>query len=137
MGANMQRQAVPLVRPEVPFVGTGMERRTAVDSGHVKTAEGDGEVIESNGQRIVIRYDDVEMGNVTYPLTKFTRSNQGTCLNHRPLVYRGERVTKDQPIADSSSTQGGDLALGQIVERHFGAHLGEVHREARVIHLPR
>jgi len=115
MGANMQRQAVPLVRPEVPLVGTGMERRTAVDSGHVKTAEGDGEVLESSGNKIIIQYDDLDMGKVEYPLTKFTRSNQGTCLNHRPLVFRGQRVVKDQPIADSSSTQGGDLALGQNV----------------------
>ena len=133
MGANMQRQAVPLVRPEVPLVGTGMERRTAVDSGHVKTAEGDGEVIESNGQRIVIRYDDVEVGNVTYPLTKFTRSNQGTCLNHRPLVFRGERVTKDQPIADSSSTQGGDLALGQNVLCAFMSWEGYNFEDAIII----
>ncbi|MBE0609669.1 MAG: DNA-directed RNA polymerase subunit beta [Dehalococcoidia bacterium] len=115
MGANMQRQAVPLVRPEVPLVGTGMERRTAVDSGHVKIAVGDGEVIEATGNRIVIRYDDPDIGEIAYPLIKFTRSNQGTCLNHRPIVVRGERVTKDQPIADSSSTQGGDLALGQNV----------------------
>ncbi len=133
MGANMQRQAVPLVRPEVPLVGTGMERRTAVDSGHVKTAEGDGEVIESNGQRIVIRYDDLEVGNVTYPLTKFTRSNQGTCLNHRPLVFRGERVTKDQPIADSSSTQGGDLALGQNVLCAFMSWEGYNFEDAIII----
>ncbi|MGE0601804.1 MAG: DNA-directed RNA polymerase subunit beta [Dehalococcoidia bacterium] len=133
MGANMQRQAVPLVRPEVPLVGTGMERRTAVDSGHVKTAEGDGEVIEANGQRIVIRYDDVEMGNVTYPLTKFTRSNQGTCLNHRPLVFRGERVVKDQPIADSSSTQGGDLALGQNVLCAFMSWEGYNFEDAIII----
>ena len=62
MGSNMQRQAVPLLRPEVPLVGTGMERRTAVDSGHVDVAGGDGEVIEANGERIVIRYDDLELG---------------------------------------------------------------------------
>jgi len=111
----MQRQAVPLVRPEVPLVGTGMELRTAVDSGHVKVAEGAGEVIEASGNRIVIQYDDNELGKVEYPLTKFTRSNQGTCLNHRSLVFRGDRVVKDQPIADSSSTQGGNLALGQNV----------------------
>ena len=115
MGANMQRQAVPLVRPEVPLVGTGMERRTAVDSGHVRVAEGAGEVLEASGSKIVIRYDDLDLGEVTYNLTKFTRSNQGTCLNHRPIVVRGERVSKDQPIADSSSTQGGDLALSQNV----------------------
>ena len=133
MGANMQRQAVPLVRPEVPLVGTGMERRTAVDSGHVKTAEGDGEVIEANGERIVIRYDDTDMGDVTYPLTKFTRSNQGTCLNHRPLVYRGQRIQKDEPIADSSSTQGGDLALGQNVLCAFMSWEGYNFEDAIII----
>ncbi len=115
MGANMQRQAVPLVRPEVPLVGTGMEHRTAVDSGHVVVAAADGEVIESSGRKIVIRYDNEDLGEQTYPLIKFTRSNQGTCLNQRALVLRGERVTKGQPLLDSSSTQWGELALGQNV----------------------
>jgi len=115
MGSNMQRQAVPLVRPEVPLVGTGMERRTAVDSGHVAVAAGPGEVVEATGNRIVIRYDDPEIGQRTYNLIKFMRSNQGTCLNQRPLVLRGERVVADQPLMDSSSTQSGDLALGQNV----------------------
>ena len=115
MGSNMQRQAVPLVRPEVPLVGTGMERRTAVDSGHVIVALGPGEVLEASGTRIVIRYDDPEVGEKTYKLIKFMRSNQGTCLNQRSLVFRGERVQESQPLVDSSSTQGGDLALGQNV----------------------
>ena len=92
MGSNMQRQAVPLVRPEVPLVGTGMERRTAVDSGHVIVAEADGEVVEASGRVIVVRYDSPDLGEVRYRLTKFTRSNQGTCLNQRPLVLRGQRV---------------------------------------------
>ena len=121
MGANMQRQAVPLVRPEVPLVGTGMERRAAVDSGHVILAEGPGEVLEATGTHIKIRYDDPALNTDdggacrTYRLTKFTRSNQGTCLNQRPIVFRGERVAAGQPIIDSSSTQGGDLALGQNI----------------------
>ncbi len=115
MGANMQRQAVPLVRPEVPLVGTGMERRAAVDSGHVILAEGDGTVLEATGRRIVIKYDNDDLGEKSYQLVKFTRSNQGTCLNQRPLVVRGERVTAGQPIIDSSSTQDGDLALGQNI----------------------
>jgi len=115
MGSNMQRQAVPLVRPEIPLVGTGMERRAAVDSGHVTIAEGDGEVVEATGNRIVVRYDDPELGEKSYSLTKFTRSNQGTCLNQRPLVFRGQRVTGGEPLMDSSSTQGGELALGQNV----------------------
>ena len=133
MGANMQRQAVPLVRPEVPLVGTGMERRTAVDSGHVKVAEGAGEVIEATGNRIVVRYDDLDVGEVIYPLTKFTRSNQGTCLNHRPIVVRGQRVNLDDPIADSSSTQGGDLALGQNVLCAFMSWEGYNYEDAIII----
>jgi DNA-directed RNA polymerase subunit beta len=115
MGSNMQRQAVPLVRPEVPLVGTGMERRTAVDSGHVVVAEGDGEVIEASGTRIVVKYDNPDVGEKSYKLIKFMRSNQGTCLNQRSLVYRGQRVRESEPLMDSSSTQGGDLALGQNV----------------------
>ena len=115
MGSNMQRQAVPLVRPEVPLVGTGMERRVAVDSGHVVVAAGPGEVIEATGNRVVIRYDSPDLGERTYPLTKFTRSNQGTCLNQRPIVLRGQRVEESEPLIDSSSTQFGDLALGQNV----------------------
>ncbi|MBN9494682.1 DNA-directed RNA polymerase subunit beta, partial [bacterium] len=115
MGANYQRQAVPLVRPELPLVGTGMERRAAVDSGHVLVAAGPGEVTEASGTRITIKYDDLNLGTVSYPVTKFTRSNQGTCLNQRPIVLRGERVSAGQPIIDSSSTQFGDLALGQNV----------------------
>ncbi|MCZ2108553.1 MAG: DNA-directed RNA polymerase subunit beta [Dehalococcoidia bacterium] len=133
MGSNMQRQAVPLVRPEVPLVGTGMERRTAVDSGHVKVAEDDGEVIEATGNRIVIRYDDPVRGEVAYNLTKFTRSNQGTCLNQRPLVMRGQRVTRGLPLIDSSSTQGGDLALGQNVLCAFMSWEGYNFEDAIII----
>ncbi|MFN8506625.1 MAG: DNA-directed RNA polymerase subunit beta [Dehalococcoidia bacterium] len=133
MGANMQRQAVPLVRPEVPLVGTGMERRTAVDSGHVTIASGDGEVLEASGSRIVIRYDDPELGEQGYGLVKFTRSNQGTCLNQRPLVLRGQRVTAGQPLIDSSSTQGGDLALGQNVLCAFMSWEGYNFEDAIII----
>src|SRR5262249_42952576 len=113
MGSNMQRQAVPLVRPEVPLVGTGMERQSAVDSGQVLVARGDGEVISSTARKIVVRYDDGE--TVEYPLLKFVRSNNGTCINQRPIVARGEHVIKGTPLADSSSTDRGDLALGQSV----------------------
>ena len=119
MGSNMQRQAVPLVRPEAPLVGTGMEARTAVDSGHVAVALGDGEVLEASGARVRVRYDEARLngagGERVIPLRKFQRSNQGTCLNQRPLVFRGERVRAGQPLVDSSSTQGGELALGQNV----------------------
>ncbi|MEX0783183.1 MAG: DNA-directed RNA polymerase subunit beta [Dehalococcoidia bacterium] len=133
MGANMQRQAVPLVRPEIPLVGTGMERRTAVDSGHVIVAADDGEALEASGQRMVIRYDDPNLGEWTHKMVKFTRSNQGTCLNQRPLIVRGERVTKDQPIIDSSSTQGGDLALGQNVLCAFMSWEGYNFEDAIII----
>ncbi len=133
MGANMQRQAVPLVRPEVPLVGTGVERRTAVDSGHVVVAAGPGEVTEATGSRIVVRYDNPAFGEVAYPLTKFTRSNQGTCLNQRPLVVRGQRLQEGEPLIDSSSTQGGDLALGQNVLCAFMSWEGYNFEDAIII----
>ncbi len=133
MGANMQRQAVPLVRPEVPLVGTGMERRTAVDSGHVIVSAGDGEVVEASGNKVVVSYDDIELGLVTYPLTKFTRSNQGTCLNQRPIVFRGQRVSAGEALVDSSSTQGGELALGQNVLCAFMSWEGYNFEDAIII----
>ncbi|HXF52354.1 MAG TPA: DNA-directed RNA polymerase subunit beta, partial [Dehalococcoidia bacterium] len=111
MGSNMQRQAVPLVRPETPLVMTGVEWRAAVDSGQVILAEGDGVVTSSTGQEIRVRYDDGT--EKAYPLTKFVRSNQGTCMNQRPTVRKGQRVYKGMPLADSSSTDKGELALGQ------------------------
>ena len=111
MGANMQRQAVPLLRPEVPLVGTGVERQAAVDSGQVLLAEEAGEVVSATASFITVRYDSGR--EQRYPLLSFVRSNQGTCISQRPIVTRGDRVTRDQPLVDSSSTQGGELALGQ------------------------
>jgi DNA-directed RNA polymerase subunit beta len=113
MGANMQRQAVPLLRPEVPLVGTGMEKQTALDSGQVFLAEEDGECLSSSSSEISVRYDSGRIQ--TWPLMKFVRSNQGTCINQRPIVRRGERVSAGQALADSSSTDRGELALGQNV----------------------
>ena len=113
MGANMQRQAVPLVRPEVPLVGTGMEIQTARDSGHVILSEVDGVVESVDGRRIVVR--DEAGNHHTYTLRKFVRTNQATCLNQRPIVIKGQRVRQGQPLADSSSTDQGELALGQNV----------------------
>jgi len=113
MGANMQRQAVPLVRPERPIVGTGMEPQAAVDSGQVLVAEEDGEVVASSANFISVRYHSGR--EERYTLMKFVRSNQGTCVNQRPLVKRGDRVKRGQALADSSSTDNGDLALGQSV----------------------
>lgn len=113
MGSNMQRQAVPLLRPDAPVVGTGMEYLAARDSGQVVVAKKDGIVLTANGEKIVILEDD---GNEREArLRKFMRSNQDTCINQRPIVFRGERVRTGQIIADSSSTDNGELALGQNV----------------------
>ena len=133
MGSNMQRQAVPLVRPEAPLVGTGMEARTAIDSGHVVVALGAGEVVEASGTEVAIKYDDEKLGTGRTHLVKFQRSNQGTCLNQRPLVFRGERVRTGQPLVDSSSTQGGELALGQNVLCAFMSWEGYNFEDAIII----
>jgi DNA-directed RNA polymerase subunit beta len=111
MGANMQRQAVPLIHPEVPLVGTGVELQAAVDSGQVVIAEEDGEVLAATANFITVRYQSGR--EERYPLLKFVRSNQGTCINQRPIVESGERIHRGQALADSSCTQVGELALGQ------------------------
>jgi DNA-directed RNA polymerase subunit beta len=113
MGSNMQAQAVPLLRPDVPIVSTGMEYHAAVDSGQVVIAEEDGEVISVTGSKVVIR--TAEAKPHTYTLRKYQRSNQSTCIDQRPAVVKGQRVKKGDVIADSSSTEGGELALGQNV----------------------
>ena len=112
MGSNMQAQAVPLVRPEIPLVSTGMEYHAAIDSGQVIVAEADGEVTSVTGSSIVIREKD---GLRTYPLRKYQRSNQSTCIDQRPAVVKGQIVKAGDIIADSSSTDSGELALGQNV----------------------
>ncbi|MGH2585410.1 MAG: DNA-directed RNA polymerase subunit beta, partial [Dehalococcoidia bacterium] len=113
------------------LVGTGMERQTAVDSGQVVTARADGEVISATAKKIVVRYDDGEA--VEYPLLKFVRSNNGTCINQRPIVSHGDRVTRGTPLADSSSTDQGDLALGQSVLCAFMSWEGYNFEDAIVI----
>ena len=113
MGSNMQRQAVPLVRPEVPLVGSGMELPAARDSGQVVFATADGVVASATANAISVAYDNGT--ERTYPLLKFLRSNQGTCINQRPIVTKGDRVTAGQALADSSSTDKGELALGQSI----------------------
>ena len=115
MGSNMQRQAVPLLRPEAPIVGTGMEHKAAVDSGVCVCAEGDGIVVESTADHIKILYNDPEMGTRNYELIKFLRSNQGTCINQRPIVSVGERVQDGQVIADGPSSDHGEISLGRNV----------------------
>ncbi|MFU8827074.1 MAG: DNA-directed RNA polymerase subunit beta [Brevefilum sp.] len=113
MGSNMQAQAVPLVRPEIPIVSTGMEAYSAIDSGQLVVAEEDGEVVSVTGRSIQIREND---GNIhTYVLQKYRRSNQSTCIDQRPAVIKGQRVRKGQIIGDSSSSVNGNLALGQNV----------------------
>ncbi len=113
MGSNMQRQAVPLLQPEAPLVGTGMERQSAQDSGQVVLSLTEGVVESSTAKEVVVV--DPEGNRHSYPLIKFLRSNQGTCLNQRPIVVQGQKVRAGQSLADSSSTQGGELALGQNV----------------------
>jgi DNA-directed RNA polymerase subunit beta len=113
MGANMQRQAVPLVRPQAPIIGTGVEYLAARDSGQVVVARHEGVVESASGKQIVIHADDG--GRHVYHLRKFVRSNQDTCINQRPIVHAGDRVEFNQVIADSSSTENGELALGQNV----------------------
>ncbi len=113
MGANMQRQAVPLMVTEAPIVATGMEHKCAVDSEVCVTAQGDGVVTKVSANNVSVRYDD---GNVVdYALAKFARSNQGTCVNQRPVVEVGERVTNRQVLADGPSCDHGEIALGKNV----------------------
>ena len=110
MGANMQRQAVPLVHPTAPYVGTGMERRAALDSGEVTLAKNAGEVIFADASKIIVKHAG---GMDEYHLAKYQRSNQSTCINHRPLVRVGDTVEQGEPLADGPSTDHGELALGQ------------------------
>jgi DNA-directed RNA polymerase subunit beta len=113
MGSNMQRQAVPLLRPERPLVGTGLEGQAARDSGMVIISRSDGEVTYVAADKIRVRDDEGE--EITYPVQKYQRSNQDTCLNQRPIVFVGDRVRSGQIIADGSATEGGELALGQNI----------------------
>lgn len=113
MGSNMQAQAVPLLRPDIPQVSTGMEFHAARDSGQVVVAEEDGEVISVTGRAVVVRSEQGELH--TYHLRKYQRSNQSTCIDQRPAVVKGQIVHKGDVIADSSSTESGELALGQNV----------------------
>jgi DNA-directed RNA polymerase subunit beta len=130
MGSNMQRQAVPLLRPEVPVVSTGMEKQAALDSGQVIIAEEDGEVISVTGKEIV-----VQSGNKKHPyrLRKYHRSNQSTCIDQRPAVSKGQRVKKGDVIADSSSTDQGEIGLGHNVLVAFMSWEGGNYEDAILI----
>ncbi|HNV34801.1 MAG TPA: DNA-directed RNA polymerase subunit beta, partial [Bacillota bacterium] len=113
MGANMQRQAVPLIKAEAPLVGTGMEYRAAVDSGIVVTSGRDGQVVKVDAQDIIMQYEDGSEEH--YPLLKYKRSNQGTCINQKPVVKLGDYVAKGEVIADGPATDMGEMALGRNV----------------------
>ncbi len=131
MGSNMQRQAVPLLEPEAPIVGTGMEERAARDSGQVVVARRAGVVTSVTAERIQIETDAGELDE--YRLLKFVRSNQGTCINHRPIVAVGDRVDATEPLADSSSTDRGELALGRNILVAFMSWEGSNYEDAIVI----
>jgi DNA-directed RNA polymerase subunit beta len=131
MGSNMQRQAVPLLEPEAPIVGTGMEGRAALDSGQVVVAAEAGVVTSVTAERIQAETDAGEL--IEYPLQKFVRSNQGTCINQRPIVDVGTRVLPGQAIADSSSTDHGELALGRNILVAFMSWEGGNYEDAIVI----
>ena len=113
MGSNMQRQAVPLMSPQAPIVGTGMEKIVARDSGQVQIAKSDGLVISSTGTEIQIMDEQNKIDK--YPIKKYVRSNQGTTISQRPIVSKGDIVSKGQVLCDSSSTESGNLALGQNI----------------------
>jgi len=131
MGSNMQRQAVPLLEPEAPIVGTGMEAKAALDSGQVLTSKVTGVVTSVTAERIAVEADSGELHE--YPLDKFVRSNQGTCINQRPIVIVGQRVQAGEPIADSSSTDKGELALGRNILVAFMSWEGGNYEDAIVI----
>ena len=113
MGANMQRQAVPLLTTQAPIVATGIEHKCAVDSGVCILAEGDGVVTRVDANSITVRYDSGEIKD--YKLIKFARSNQGTCINQRPIVNAGDRVAEGDVVADGPSTSNGEIALGKNI----------------------
>ena len=117
MGANMQRQAVPLLTTEAPIVATGQEHKNCIDSEVAILAEGDGEVTKVSATSITVRYDDGQVED--YTLIKFLRSNHGTCINQRPIVSAGQRVEKGEVIADGPSTNHGEIALGKNILMGF------------------
>ena len=131
MGANMQRQAVPLLRPEAPLVGTGMEWVAGQDSGVCILAKRGGTVERVTGRQIIVRADNGELD--TYDLIKFMRSNQSTCINQRPTVFKGERVEKGDTLADGMATDQGELALGHNVLVAFVSWEGYNHEDAVLI----
>jgi DNA-directed RNA polymerase subunit beta len=141
MGSNMQRQAVPLLRAEAPIVGTGLEKRVAQDSRALIVAEGEGLVDFVDAKKIIIKYDLNEDQKILafndefkeYNLTKFRRTNQDTCVNHNPIVYKGQRVVKDQILCEGYATNGGEVALGRNMKVAFMPWQGYNFEDAIVI----
>src|SRR3989339_2279990 len=131
MGTNMQRQAVPLIAPEAPIVGTGMERRAAVDSGHVAVASEAGEVVSVQGNRIVVKNKDGR--EQEYPLNKFVRSNHSTCINQHPRVSKGAAVKKGDVLSDGAAIDNGEVALGRNVLVAFMTWDGFNYEDAIII----
>jgi len=141
MGSNMMRQAVPILNPEAPIVGTGLESRIAQDSRVLFNAEGTGEVLYVDGEKITVKYDrtadealvEFEGSEKTYHLTKFQRTNQSTCINLRPIVRKGDKVVKGQVLCEGYGTEGGELALGRNLMVAFMPWKGYNFEDAIVI----
>ncbi len=141
MGSNMMRQAVPILNPEAPIVGTGLEARVAQDSRLLLNAEGNGEVLYVDGEKITIRYEQTEDEQLvdfedcvkTYLLTKFQRTNQSTCINLRPIVRKGDKVIEGQVLCEGYATEGGELALGRNLMVAFMPWKGYNFEDAIVI----
>ena len=141
MGSNMQRQAVPLLKPQAPIVGTGLERRAAIDSRALVIAEGEGVIDFVDSTKIVVKYDlseDEKLVSfnaeyVDYKLIKFRRTNQDTCINLSPIVRKGQRVTKGQPLCEGYATNNGELALGRNLQVAFMPWQGYNFEDAIVI----
>jgi len=132
MGANMQRQAVPLLVTETPIIGTGLEHKAAMDSGAVIIAEHDGKVVSVTASEILVKRTDNGMID-KYTLLKFKRSNSGTCINQRPIVYKGDEVKRGQIIADGPSTHDGDMAIGKNLLIGFMTWEGYNYEDAMLI----
>ncbi len=141
MGSNMMRQAVPLLNPEVPIVGTGLERRVAIDSRAMLRSEGEGEVVYADALKIVIKYDRTDAERLVsfdddtreYMLEKFRRTNQNSCINQKPIVRKGDRVTKGQVLTEGYATSQGELALGRNMLVAFMPWKGYNYEDAIVI----
>jgi DNA-directed RNA polymerase subunit beta len=145
MGSNMQRQAVPLLKPAAPIVGTGMEEKVARDSGAVLVSDVQGEVVYVDSEKIVIQISDKRQSDtdknllsekaemVTFELIKFQRTNQDTCINQKPIVTIGDKIKKGQILADGGATDGGELALGRNVLVAFMPWLGYNFEDAIII----